>query len=233
MTHLNALHSALFCRAIAIFALVSTICAADEPKPTEVPDASTPIAKPVPVAEQLTKIVESMRTIETRLKDRETGDETQAAQQSVLEQLDALLNMPPETPPPSNGGGGGGNNSNPPPESKAGNGKSPNSQGSQSKPKRTPGGDPSQMRPKPATQPGGKERKQAGDSEERTGPNRVATTPAAKRQRLEVDVWGHLPEKLREQLLNSYGERMLPQYEEAVRRFYDQLADPPQSRPRR
>ncbi len=203
-----------------------------DPAPKETLTTEAPPAKSPPAAEQLTKIVESMRQIETRLKARETGDETQTAQQSVIDQLDQLLNMPPE-PPPSGSGGGGGNNSNPPPDNKGGGSKSPEQQSTQSKSKNKPQSDPSQMRPKPAGRPGSQDRQNAQNSEERTGPNRAATTPAAKRQRLEVDVWGHLPEKLREQLLNSYGERMLPQYEEAVRRFYDQLADPAASRPRR
>ncbi len=223
----------LLSRAMTITALVCSTCFAQEPKPADAPNAETSGKQPIPAAEQLAKVVESMRAIETQLKDRETGDATQSAQQSVLDQLDALLNTPPETPPPSDGGGGGGKNGNPPPESKSGTGKSGRQQNASSKPKNQPGGDPTQMRPKPASQLGGKERQNPADSEERTGPNRKATTAAAKRQRLEVDVWGHLPEKLRERLLNSYGERMLPQYEEAVRRFYDQLADPPQSRPKR
>ncbi len=211
-------------------ALFVTTCSAQEPAPQE-PGAKFPATTPAPAAEQLTKIVEAMRGIEVRLKDRETGEETQAAQQSVIDQLDTLLKTPPESPPPSGSGGGG--SSNPPPTPKNGSGKSRNSQNSQSKPNETKGSDPSQMRPKPAGQQDQRDRKNADDSEERTGPKRAASTPAAKRQRLEVDVWGHLPEKLREQLLNSYGERMLPQYEEAVRRFYDQLADPPASRTRR
>ena len=196
---------------------------AEEPATTE-PPAELPVQKPSPIADQLTKIVDSMRGIETRLKDRETGTETQSAQQAVLDQLDQLLNMPPESTPPPDGGGGGGSNqqnNNPPPQ-----GKSSSKPRSSPNDRNRPAGDPSQMRPKPAGQTGEKDRTNARDSEERTGPNRAATNPAAKRQRLEVEVWGHLPEKLREQLLSSYGEKMLPQYEDAVRKFYDELANP-------
>lgn len=190
--------------------------------------AQEPAPQESPASEQLSKIVESMRSIESRLKDRETGEETQSAQQHVIEQLDKLLNMPPESPPPSGSGGGGGNNNRDQNSQGGGKSRPPQQKGSPSNSQKA--GDPSQMRPKPAGQSGGKERQNADDSEERTGPKRAAVTPAAKRQRLEVDVWGHLPEKLREQLLSSYGEKMLPQYEDAVKRFYDQLANPPSAR---
>lgn len=212
--------------------VVTAAAFAEDPMPKVAPGEEVPPMKASPAAEQLTKIVESMRAIETRLKDRETGDDTQTAQQEVIDQLDKLLKMPPEPPSPS-GSGGGGNNSNPPPSSQGGSGQSQKPQGAQSKAQNKPQSDPGQMRPKPASQQGGKERQSPKDSEERSGPNRPTNSVAAKRQRLEVDVWGHLPEKLREQLLNSYGERILPQYEEAVRRFYDQLADPAASRPKR
>lgn len=211
---------------LTICVLFITICSAQEPALRD-PTAEVPATQPAPAAEQLTKIVESMRNIEARLKDRETGDETQTAQQNVIDQLDKLLNMPPDSSPPSGSGGGSSNNNSS--SSKSGGGKS-RQQNSQSQQNKTKGADPNQMQPKPAGQQGNKDRKNADDAEERTGPSRAATTPAAKRERLKVDVWGHLPEKLREQLLNSYGERMLPQYEEAVRRFYDQLADPQSTR---
>lgn len=232
MMRITVPHTAMLFSVITALVLISPPTIAQEAPPADAL-TETPAEKTVPVAEQLTKIVESMRAIETRLKDRETGEATQTSQQNVLDQLDALLNMPPDPSPPSDGSAGGGRSSNPPPQSQTGNSQTRPSPGSSSKSKSTPAGDPSQMRPKPASQPGERERQNAADSEERTGPNRPASAIAAKRQRLEVDVWGHLPEKLREQLLNSYGERMLPQYEEAVRRFYDQLADPAPSRPRR
>ncbi|HET6423762.1 MAG TPA: hypothetical protein VFG20_08780 [Planctomycetaceae bacterium] len=203
---------------------VAGVVTAQEPPVQKDAEPQPATAKSSPASEQLTKIAESMRGIETRLKDRETGDATQTAQQSVIDQLDQLLNMPPDQSPPPDGGGGGGSSSqqnNPPPS-----GQSSGKPKSSAKPKKTPAGDPGQMRPKPAGQTGQKDRTNAQDSEERTGPNRAAGNPASKRQRLEVEVWGHLPEKLREQLLSSYGEKMLPQYEDAVRKFYDELANP-------
>lgn len=39
------------------------------------------------------------------------------------------------------------------------------------------------------------------------------------------DAWGHLPPAVRQQLLNIYTEKYLPQYEEQVRRYYEALAE--------
>lgn len=231
MSRCPQIASRMWCGTFFTLVLLSSITTAEEPQQTETTAVEVPQSKSVPAAEQLTKIVESMRDIETRLKDRNTGEATQQAQQTVLKQLDELLKAPPE-PPPSGGGGGA---PPPPPPSNSSNSKikpSSGASGRQPEQGKAEGGEPNQARPQPAGKSGSQDRKNAEDAEERTGPNRNANTLAAKRQRLEVDVWGHLPEKLREQLLSSYGERMLPQYEEAVRRFYDQLAAPPATRPR-
>jgi hypothetical protein len=56
---------------------------------------------------------------------------------------------------------------------------------------------------------------------------------AARKKKLEMDVWGHLPPHLREQLLNTYGERMLPKYENLVKKFYESLSEQKQTTPRR
>lgn len=229
MTRFAVSRPALIYTVLTISISWTSHAVAQEPVPKE-PTPGESVAKPSPAAEQLTKIVESMRGIETRLKDRETGDATQTAQQNVIDQLDQLLNMPPDQSPPSNGSGGGGSsqqNKNPPPNG----GQASRKQNQSSKSGQKPAGDPSQMKPKPSSRSGNKDRTNAQDSEERTGPNRATVNPASKRQRLEVEIWGHLPEKLREQLLSSYGEKMLPQYEDAVRKFYDELANPSRGKP--
>ena len=39
-----------------------------------------------------------------------------------------------------------------------------------------------------------------------------------------MDIWGHLPPHVREELLNTYGEKMLPKYEHLVKQFYEALS---------
>ena len=60
-----------------------------------------------------------------------------------------------------------------------------------------------------------------------------AAAEAARKKKLEIDVWGHLPPHLRDQLLNTYGERMLPKYEQLVKQFYEALSEQNEAKPRR
>jgi len=40
-------------------------------------------------------------------------------------------------------------------------------------------------------------------------------------------VWGHLPEKMREQMLNSLDDEFLPKYEKLIEQYYQRLAEQP------
>ena len=40
-------------------------------------------------------------------------------------------------------------------------------------------------------------------------------------------VWGHLPEKAREQMQNSIDEEFLPKYEKLIEQYYQRLAEQP------
>jgi hypothetical protein len=171
------------------------------------PDAARP-----PTIE---RAVQSMKAAKEKLAAGQTGAPTQDLQKQVLAALDELLKTPPQPPSPNQSGSGGG-------------GQSQDSQRSSSQ-------DKDQSKSSAQGKPSGvggeqqageqRNRSQADDSEERTGPRRTGVAAPLPRRRLEVDVWGHLPEKVREQLLNGYGERMVPQYEALVRKFYESLAD--------
>lgn len=174
---------------------------------------------------KLGEITTKMTQVTEQLGDRRTGQETQALQQQILAALDELLKSPPQQSPLSSGGSGGGesskssSNSSPPAassQSSASQGKESSSAANDSK-KQGMSGDK-------------QDREGAEDSEERTGKRQDATIPVLPRQRMEVDVWGHLPENIRDQLLNSYGERMLPEYADLVQRFYQSLAETGSSR---
>jgi len=83
------------------------------------------------------------------------------------------------------------------------------------------------------SQSGGQEKKVAEGSEERSESERKAAEEAARKKKLEMDVWGHLPPHLRDQLLNTYGERMLPKYQHLVKQFYEALSEQADTAPRR
>ena len=77
---------------------------------------------------------------------------------------------------------------------------------------------------------GGQEKESTESDPERTERDKKAAEEAARKKKLEMDVWGHLPPHLRDQLLNTYGERMLPKYEQMVKQFYEALSEQGESR---
>lgn len=169
--------------------------------------------------EKARQIVERMRAAHQKLADKNTGPETQTLQQQVVAALDELLKSPPQQNPNQSPPRGGGASS--------GAGQSGQRAESSSKPQdqsdsQATGRDPS-SRPEGPT---ARNRERAEDAQERAGISRPVDVNALRRRRLEVDVWGHLPEKIREQLLSTYGEKMVPQYEDLVRKFYEVLSDP-------
>lgn len=53
----------------------------------------------------------------------------------------------------------------------------------------------------------------------------AAVAPLERRRNLATSVWGHLPDRIREQMQQSYHERYLPEYEDLVERYYEMLAE--------
>lgn len=189
-----------------IVAMLLIAAQGEDPVPKAVPPAGGP-----PMIE---RAVQSMKGAKEKLAVGQTGAATQDLQKAALAALDELLKTPPQPPSPNQSGSGGAQ-----------------SQDSQRSPSQDQNPSKSSAQQKPSgaesEQQAGQQqnRSQADDSEERTGQRRTGVAASLPRRRLEVDVWGHLPEKVREQLLNGYGERMVPQYETLVRKFYESLAD--------
>ncbi len=174
----------------------------------------------------LERAAERMRSASDHLQRGQTGQETRDEQQQAVALLDEIIRQLEQPPPPSQGGSPPPPDSqqNPPPDSQ----NSPRNQSSSSQPEQ------SKRQPEPSL---GKEQRpqggqpqdsdQAEDSEERERERQRRETAELKRKKLQTDVWGHLPEHLREQLLNTYSERMLPKYEGLVRQFYERLSETP------
>lgn len=199
---------------------------ADEPLPVADPPITAETTADKPTADQtaldqrLEKLTLKMQQASQQLGEKQTGRDTQDLQTAIIKELDELLKQPPQQQPSSSGGGGGSQSQNQ-------GGKSLKSSSSASSAQPSGASQPGEGQQTQSQQAGGEmqNRQQADDSEERTGPARHVPVAALPRRRMEVDVWGHLPDKVREQLLNAYGERMVPQYEDLVQRFYRSLAD--------
>jgi len=174
------------------------------------------------------QVTVKMQQAQSKLAGKETGTATQDLQKAILAEIDELLQTPPQPNQPSSGGGGSsGSSSN---NSSSGKGQKSSSQPRGSSPsnaQQQSGPQPGRQQPMPAGAQQGseQERKTAEDSEERTGESQDGKTRPLPRRRMELDVWGHLPDKVREKLLSAYGERMVPQYEDLVQRFYRSLAE--------
>lgn len=187
---------------------------------------TTPERQENPPDKLLEQAAERMRSASDRLQGGQTGRETRDEQQQAVALLDEIIKQLEQPPPPNQGGSPPPPDSQqtPPPDSQ----NSPRNQSSSSQPE--------QQKEQPESSPGKEQRTQGGrpqdsdqaeDSEERERERQRRETAELKRKKLQTDVWGHLPEHLREQLLNTYSERMLPKYEGLVRQFYERLSETP------
>jgi hypothetical protein len=177
--------------------------------------------------DELEKTITAMRKVGKRLDDGDTSDETRALQAGILDDIDALIEKLKTQPPPQQNP-----NQKPPQDQSQNDQEKPQQSESQSKPK---------TQPKPSTgkQPTGsgagqkQENKTAGEStEENLKQARARATNLARRRALIDEFWGHLPAALRERLLNVGSEKVLPQYEELIRRYNESLADSPDAQKR-
>ena len=180
------------------------------------------------------RAVKGMRSAGDKLDEGVTADETQKIQKQVIKDLEDIINQL-ENPPPSQGGGGGGGGGG----GRGGGGASSGSSG------RSQGGGRSRLRRSPQQRgagqgmAGGQAQQKSGNAQEQSGDagneggtesskqsreDRKAAEDAKRRQKLEMDIWGHLPPHVREELLNTYGEKMLPKYEHLVKQFYEALS---------
>jgi hypothetical protein len=159
------------------------------------------------------RILENTQAARDQLAKSVTDATTQELQEDVVEDLTRLIELLRNSPPPPPRGGSSSSQSDSDSSSQQGQQSSRSEE--ESARRRPPGGAGT-----------GKDRPKAEDSEERHGESREGQALAERKRRLQSDIWGHLPPALREQLLNTYGERMLPQYEDFVRRFYEALSEP-------
>lgn len=183
--------------------------------------------KPGDGSDKMERAVKGMRSAGGKLDEGITAGETQKIQKQVIKDLEDLIDQL-ENPPPDQGGGGGG-------------GGGGSGGGSSSSRNRGGGGSSSQRMRRPqgagsrgmgskqqqtnAEQKSGEHENSAGtESSKQTREDRKAAEEAERRRKLEMDVWGHLPAHLREELLSTYGNRMLPKYEQLVKQFYEALS---------
>jgi hypothetical protein len=271
--------------------LVGLVAAQDVPKPV-VPKADGKATEPkkdapnpdpkqsgedVDVHKTAERIAENAQRAGDRLKEKDSGEDTQKIQQEIVKDIDALIkkaqqpppmssdmNPMPMTPPPMGGaeqkspmggGGSGGGQSKSPmggmgglsqPKAGGGGGASGGSDaksGRRQRRDRQPRGDrpmgmgepmanagtggmnPVPASPEPKDGQMGKNDRPTGDG----GGDRFGKmSPKRKDEKfadLYKDVWGHLPDRLRQEMDLYYREKFMPRYSELLRQYYAALAE--------
>ncbi len=212
---LSAGSSALWIGICAFVIVLSSTLFAQETGPAEpltvddqtVEPAEPPEAAPTPleqdtedVPELAARIVAEMRDAQARLVDGQLDEDSVELQDRISEDLTKLLEALEQ-------------------------------QASQPAP--VPGEDAQQPGPgqdtsstggagDPAGQPG--DGSADGESTEGDRTGSLSEAELEHRRNLATSVWGHLPERERDEMLGAFSERFLPAYDELVRRYYESLA---------
>ena len=206
---------------------------------------NAPKENPLEVVE---RIVVNSKAVGEKLAMTDTGKETRGKQDSILKDIDALIDQQ-DNPPPQ--GGGDSSDKNKDQDKDKGKDKSkdmdPNPMGGEPKdgnqqPGRKPrqgekGGAPPKQSGK---DPGGaKQDPGMAKADPMMGLNPGSPMggvpmgkPSAKPS-LPIDdavvkeVWGHLPDKLRQQVSQYYKEQFMPKYSDLLKQYYSSLANAP------
>lgn len=147
----------------------------------------------------LARMAGQMRTVEASLRATQLGPPTQRMQQEIIADLDKLIEQ----------------------QQKKCQGGSPKPGGSQS---------PKPGAPKPGPPKPGPTSKEVGtqaasDSQDEMRPGEEGAAELVAPQDLLKHVWGHLPQRLREQMLQNPNEKFLPKYEREIEEYFRRLID--------
>lgn len=224
------------------------------PPPREVRPAGS--RDPVPPADPaedpvavVARIIKNGEAAGDRLAAADTGADTRTTQKTILKDIDALINRQDDDPPPKGGEGG-----EPPPDGKPDQkpndmggmdqggqqpkgkgGRKPRGKGDTNPGQPMTGDDPG----RPAgDKPGSKNEPAAGakpgDPKDGMAGAVVEAKPDGKSSRptlplddeVNKEVWGHLPDKLRQQVTQYYKEQFMPRYTDLLKQYYSSLAAP-------
>ncbi len=178
-----------------------------------VPDAAKHVESFGDAAAATARIVTGMKTAEERLARKDTGDETRNVQKQVIDDLQTLIDAA--------------------------------SRMQQRQQKQQQQQQQSKQQQNSESQQNEKQQRNQGDSgagdqnrrkddkginpTEAQGESAKKAAATDRNRKLLGEVWGHLPESLRQRLLNDLGEKTLPGYDDLVRRYFEALAEPPKT----
>ena len=161
------------------------------------------------------RIVAELRAAEEGLAARQTGEATQSAQARAIDELARLIEAAKKQRSRSPSDSSSESQSSQPTGSQSSAGEASSS------PSAGPGSTAGQAQ---ANRQG-----KADESSDRV-PGSQKPNDVVRDFRFEIvrDAWGHLPPRLRDQILNAGSDRYLPEYDSLVRRYFESLAQPNQ-----
>ncbi|MEM6331687.1 MAG: hypothetical protein AAF790_15760, partial [Planctomycetota bacterium] len=170
-------------------------------------------AEPSPLA----KVLASMAAARGKIR---TGAGAREPQQQVITQLDEMIRQAEKQCKQCNNPSSSSRGGKKPQQSKRSQPKPGEQQANQPKPGQPKPGQAKPGQPKPGQQAGQQSQVRLGKAQGRVGEGRPASE-------LMKEVWGRLPERLREQMLESSSGEFLPQYREEIERYFRRLAEEP------
>ena len=154
-----------------------------------------------PAEDDPTRIARLMRQVQQRIENKEVSADTQRLQQEIVAELDALIEELRHQKKQSSASSSQ--------SSSAGN---PQVQ--------QPDQQPDEGQQSPGNQP-------ANNSTERLGQEDAVASDAAALEALVKQVWGHLPDRARQEMQNATVEDFLPKYQQLIEDYYRRLAEEP------
>lgn len=152
--------------------------------------------------ETVARIGKNMRNAEDRLAKKDPGDGTQQVQRDILKDLDALIEQSQQ----QQGGGGGGS--------------SKQQQGGKKSRKQSASGQ--QQQEKKPKDGSGQSARNDSDKSNQVG---KSGAPPSKIADLYKDIWGHLPETLRQEMDAYSREQFMAKYQDLLKQYYATIAE--------
>ena len=191
---------------------------AGKPTPTSKPKPSSPLddellkglGEPAEETDQdnpLVRITKKMREVEELIRQSKSGDATQERQQQIVKDLEKLIDQLEQ-------------------QQQQQSSSSSSQQQQQQQAERDKVQQPGQKQPRPGQQQqAGESNKPAKDSTERQGKPEVHKPDMAQMRDLLKDIWGELPPRLRQQMMQSAVEKFLPKYELQIEEYFKTLSE--------
>ncbi|MGE3314489.1 MAG: hypothetical protein AB7O26_05180 [Planctomycetaceae bacterium] len=182
----------------------------DEPKQIA-PNPTKRVGSIRDAAATAARVVAGMKTAEERISRKETGEETRMVQKQVIDDLQSLIDAASRMQQRQQSQQQQQSKQQQDIDSK-------DSEKQEQNPRDSGAGDQNRRKDEQGT-----------NSTEAQGDSAKKDAAAEQQRKLLGEVWGHLPETLRQRLLNDLGEKTLPGYDDLVRRYFEALAEQPKT----